>query len=303
MENGFGVEGFTTTDPAEQPVAGMRGVTAEYFAALGVPLKAGRPFTAADREGSMPVAIVNEAFARRYWASQNPLGKRLREMGGDSWRLVVGIVADIRHSGPASEARPEVDLPYAQLEPGFMSSWARGMTVVVSGALPASALVPLVRSRVAALDPSMPLIDVQPVSALAFDAVKQPRLRTLLMGTFALLALTLATIGIFGVLSYFVTYRTQEIGIRMALGARAGDVVRMVVLQGLALAAIGVGLGLALAVPLSGVMEELLFEVRRTDAVTFAGVAALLAATAFVASYIPARRATRVDPIAALRAE
>jgi putative ABC transport system permease protein len=246
---------------------------------------------------------VNETFARRYWADQNPLGKRIREMGGDSWRVVVGIVGDIRHSGPASEVRPEVDLPYAQLEPGFMTRWARGLSVVVTSALPSSALVPLVRSRVAAVDSAMPMNDVQPVSTLAFDVVAQPRLRTVLMGIFALLALTLAMVGIFGVLSYFVMHRTQEIGIRMALGARAEDVVRMVVRQGLTLAAIGVGIGLAVAVPLSSVMEELLFGVKPTDAATFAAVAAILTATAFIASYIPARRATRVDPVTALRAE
>src|SRR5262249_34674575 len=157
-------------------------------------------------------------------------------------------------SGPAAEVRPEVDLPYAQLEPGFMTSWARGLAAVVTGALPSSALVPLVRSRIAALDPAMPMNNVQPVSTMAFDVGAQPLLRTVLMGMFALLALTLAMVGIFGVLSYFVTHRTQEIGIRMALGARAEDVVRMVVRQGLTLTAIGLGIGLAAAVPLSRVM-------------------------------------------------
>jgi len=149
----------------------------------------------------------------------------------------------------------------------------------------------------------MPMNDVQPISTLAFQTVAQPRLRTVLMGTFALLALTLATVGVFGVLSYFVTHRTQEIGIRMALGAGAADVVRMVVRQGFTLAAIGITIGLVAAVPLSRLMEELLFEVKPTDPVTFTAVGAILAMTAVVASYIPARRATRVDPIAALRSE
>src|SRR5205814_4015154 len=167
-------------------------------------------------------------------------------------------------------------MPYSQLEPGFMTRWARGLAVVVASSLPSSALVPLARARLAALDPAMPMNDVQAVSALASDAVAQPRLRTVLMGTFALLALTLATVGVFGVLSYFVTQRTQEIGIRMALGARSGDVVGMVVRQGLTLAAIGVGLGLVAAVPLSRLMEELLFEVKPTDPATFAAVAVVL---------------------------
>jgi putative ABC transport system permease protein len=303
MENGFTVEGYAASPGSEQPVAGQRGVTPDYFAAIGVPLKAGRAFTAADREGSMPVAIVNEAFARRYWPGQNALGKQLREAGGDFWRTVVGIVGDMRHSGPAEEARPEVDLPYSQLEPGFMTMWARGLTLVVTSSLPSSALLQTARARLAALDASMPMTEVQSVAALASEAVAQPRLRTALMGTFALLALTLATVGVFGVLSYFVTQRTQEIGIRMALGARASDVIGMVVRQGIVLALVGVAIGLVAAVPLSRLMEELLFEIKPTDPATFAAVAVVLAAVAGGASYIPARRATRVDPVTALRAE
>jgi len=250
-DDGFDVEGFTPAFGSDQPVAGIRGVTSDYFAALGMKLEAGRTFSAADREGSMPVAIVNQAFARQFWNGQSPIGKRLREMGGDSWRVVVGMVGDVRHSGPATEARPEVDFPYAQLDPGYITRWARGLSVVVAGALPSSALVPLVRARIAALDAAMPMNDVQPISTLAFQTVAQPRLRTVLMGTFALLALTLATVGVFGVLSYFVTHRTQEIGIRMALGAGAADVVRMVVRQGFTLAAIGITIGLVASVPLS----------------------------------------------------
>jgi len=177
------------------------------------------------------------------------------------------------------------------------------MTFVVTSSLPSSALAPLARARLAALDPAMPMTNVQSVAALASDAVSQPRFRTVLLGTFALLALTLATIGVFGVLSYFVTQRTQEIGIRMALGAQPADVVRMVVGQGIVLAAAGVCLGLIAAVPLTRLMQELLFEVKPTDKTTFAAVAVVLAAVAALASYIPARRATRVDPVTALRAE
>jgi putative ABC transport system permease protein len=303
LENGFEVEGVTIPSAGEQPVAGMRGVTADYFAALGVPLKAGRAFTSADREGSLPVAIVNEAFARRYWPGQTALGRRIREFGGESWRTVVGVVADIRHAGPAAEARPEVELPYAQLDPDFMTRWARALTIVAISSLPSSALVPLARARLARLDAGMPMTNVQSVAALASDVVSQPRFRTVLLGTFALLAVALAMIGVFGVLSYFVTQRTQEIGIRMALGAQPTDVVRMVVGRGVALAAIGIVLGLVAAVPLSGLMQELLFEIKPTDFATFTSVAGGLAAVAAVASYIPARRATRVDPVMALRAE
>jgi putative ABC transport system permease protein len=304
MENSFGVEGLITPPGAEQPVAGMRGVTPDYFTALGVPLEAGRFFTAADRQDSPPVAIVNEGFARRYWPGQNAIGKRLKEDSAASpspWRTVVGVVADIRHNGPAEDARPEVDLPYAQLDPSVMTTWFRGAAFVVSGSLPASALAPAVRAQVHAVDPAMPLNELQSVAALASNAVAQPRFRTVLLGAFAALALTLATIGVFGVLSYFVTQRTQEIGIRMALGARSGDVVRMVMTRGVGLAAMGIAIGLVAAIPLTRSMQALLFEVQPTDVPTFATVGIVLILVAAAASYLPARRATRVDPMTALR--
>jgi len=304
MENGFGVEGLLTSPGAEQPVAGMRGVTADYFTALGVPLKAGRFFTADDREDSPPVAIVNEGFARRYWPNQSPLGKRLKEGSVSSpgpWRTVVGVVADIRHNGPGEDARPEVDLPYAQVDADVLTTWFRGAAFVVAGSLPASALAPTARAQVHALDQAMPLTEVQPMSTLASEVIAQPRFRTALLGAFAALALTLATVGVFGVLSYFVTQRTQEIGIRIALGARPSDVVRMVVARGVTLAAIGVAIGLVAAIPLTRSMQALLFEVQPTDMPTFATVGIVLLLVAAAASYLPARRATRVDPISALR--
>jgi putative ABC transport system permease protein len=304
MENSFGVEGRVTPPGAEEPVAGMRGVSADYFTALGVPLEAGRVFTAADRADSLPVAIVNEGFARRYWPGQSAIGKRLKEGSASSpapWRLVVGVVRDIRHDGPARDARPEVDLPYAQVDPDLMTTWFRGASFVVSGSLPSSALVPAVRAEVHAIDPSMPLTEVQAMTALASEAVAQPRFRTALLGAFAALALALATIGVFGVLSYFVTQRTQEIGIRIALGAQPADVVRMVVARGVGLASAGIVIGLIAAIPLTRSMQTLLFEVPPTDIPTFATVGIVLTIVAAAASYLPARRATRVDPITALR--
>jgi putative ABC transport system permease protein len=306
MENSFGVEGLTTPPGAEQPVAGMRGVTPDYFAALGVPLKAGRLFTAADREDSPPVAIVNEGFSRRYWPGQNAVGRRLKEGSASDpgpWRTVVGVVADIRHNGPGEDARPEVDLPYAQVDPDLMTTWFRGAAFVVSGSLPSSALAPAARAQVRAIDPAMPLNEVQAMATLASDVVAQPRFRTVLLGAFAALALTLATVGVFGVLSYFVTQRTQEIGIRIALGARPGDVVRLVVTRGVTLAAAGIAIGLVAAIPLTRSMQTLLFDVQPTDIPTFATVGIVLTLVAAAASYLPARRATRVDPVTALRME
>jgi predicted permease len=303
LENGFEVDGYTTAPGAQPPVAGMRGVTPRYFAALGIPLNAGRAFTTADREGSAPVAIVNEAFARRYFAGRSAVGRRIREFGADNWRTVIGVIGDVRHDGPDAEPRPEVDLPYAQLDPGFMNTWSRGLAFAVRSELPSNATAPLVRARIAAIAPALPLIAVQPMSALAADIVAQPRFRTALLAVFAALALTLAAVGVFGVLSYFVTQRTQEIGVRMALGAGRRDVVRLVVGRGLGLAAVGIGAGVAGALALTRLMRPLLFEVAPTDAASFAGVTATLLAVAAVASYLPARRATRVDPMAALRQE
>ena len=303
MENGFTVEGYTPPTPDDDPIAGMRGVTSDYFTALGARLTSGRVFTGADRAGSQPVAIVNEAFARRYMSGQNPLGRRLREGGSRGWRTVVGVIADVKHTGLAAEARPEVSLPYAQLEPGFMATWSRGIYFVVKGSVPASALAPAVRREFAAIDPDMSLNEVQPMAALAAEAVAEPRFRTVLLGAFAALAITLASIGVFGVLAYFVAQRTREIGIRVALGATSGDILRMVVGRGLTIAGIGLLAGLLAAIPLTRSMQSLLFEVQPLDPLTIALVVIGLAAVAGLASYLPARRALRIEPMTALHLE
>ena len=306
LENGFTVDGFVVPPDGEGPVGGLRGIAGDYFAALGIPLKRGRAFTADDREGMPLVAIVNDTFARRYWPGQNAIGKRLR-FGGpssqDPWRVVVGVAGDVKHMGPAEETRPEVDLPFAQLDPGFMTTWARGPTIVLRGSLPVANLTSIARERVNAADATMPLINVQTMAELASDVVSQPRFRTVLLGAFAALALALATIGVFGVLSYFVSERAAEIGVRMALGAQPVDVVRMVVGKAVALAIVGMSIGLIAAVPLSRAMRALLFEAPPFDVVTFAIVGLGLVAVAALASYWPARRAARVDPVTALRME
>lgn len=303
MENSFTVEGFTPPASDDGPIAGMRGITGDYFGALGARLKAGRVFTSADRTGSQPVAIVNEAFARRYWPGQEPVGRRVRQAGSSDWRAVVGIIADLKHSGPAAEARPEVSMPYAQLEPDFLTTWSRGIYFVVRGRNAASALAPAIRAEVAAIDPEMSLNEVQSMASLASEAVSEPRFRTLLFASFAALAIALASIGVFGVLSYFVTQRTREIGIRVALGASPADIMRMVVGRGLSLAGIGLVLGLLAAIPLTRSMQSLLFEVKPLDVMTIIVTVLGLAAVAGLASYLPARRALRIEPIAALHLE
>jgi putative ABC transport system permease protein len=303
MENGFQVPGYVPRQSGEVPIAGMRGVSSRYFAALGARLKAGRTFTAADRLGSQPVAIVNEAFAQRYWPGQDPIGRTLQEYGGSNPRTVVGLIADVKHSGPAEEARPEVSLPYSQLDPEFMTTWSRGIYFVVRTASSGIAIGSAARAAVAGIDSEMSLNNVESLAELASDAVSAPRFRTVLLGTFAALAIALASIGVFGVLSYFVIQRTREIGIRVALGATSSDILRMVVGRGLALAAIGLGIGLLAAIPLTRSMQSLLFEVKPLDIPTLASVIGGLAVVAGLASYLPARRALRIEPMTTLNME
>jgi putative ABC transport system permease protein len=301
LENSFTVDGFVPAGPDDVPVAGMRGVTPAYFAALGARLKSGRTFSQADRVDSEPVAIVNEVFVKRYFHDQNPIGRRVREGGYPEWRTIVGVIADVKHLGPAADARPEVSLPYSQLTSGFMTRWARGLYFVVRGKVPAASLASSARAQVASLDPDMSLNQMQSMSALASDAVSQPRFRTILLGTFAALAITLASVGVFGVLSYFVTQRTREIGIRVALGATSGDILKMIVGRGLAFAGAGLVVGLLAAAPVVWSMQSLLFQVKPLDLTTILVVSAVLVLVATVASYLPARRALRIEPLTALR--
>jgi predicted permease len=303
LENSYTVDGYVPPQPDAVPMGGMRGVTPGYFDALGVRLTSGRAFSSTDRAESQPVAIVNEAFASRYFHGQNPIGKRLREGGYPQWRTVVGVIADVKHSGPAAEARPEVSVPYSQLTSGFMTVWSRGLYFVVRGSLPAASLTSAARARIASVDSDMPLTQVQPMSTLAADAISEPRFRTLLFATFAVLAMTLASIGVFGVLSFFVMQRTQEIGIRVALGATSADILKMIVGRGLASAAIGLVVGLLAAAPLVRSMQSLLFEVKPLDVPTLVLVSVVLAVVAGIASYLPARRALRIEPLTALRFE
>ncbi|HEV8581580.1 MAG TPA: ABC transporter permease [Thermoanaerobaculia bacterium] len=302
LENGVALEG--APDGGELPVAGLRGVSPGYFKAMGIPVRRGRSFTLEDHETSLPVAVVNQAFARRYWPGQDPIGKRLSVDGsGGPWRTVVGIVADVKHRGLETAPRPEVLLPYFQLDPGFLTSWSRGLSVVIRSSAGLSVIADLARRGVRAADLDMPLIDFQPMAQLVTESTAQPRFRTLLMGGFAAIAFILALVGVFGVMSYFVAQRTQELGVRMALGARRSQVFALVLRRGARLAALGVLIGLAGARALTGWMAGLLYEVSPTDPVTFVLAAALLTAAALAASYIPARRAAGLDPAVVLREE
>jgi putative ABC transport system permease protein len=263
------------------------------------PLLRGRSFTDADRDGTTPVVIINETMAKRFWPGEDPVGKRMRYGIGDSdipWMTIVGVVGDMRRTGFDESVRCETFLPLAQ-------NPARRLTIVARAEGEPASLAGVLRDQVRAVDPDQPVFAVKTVDEMLGDMASQRRLTMLLFGVFAGLALLLAAVGIYGVMSYAVTQRTHEIGVRMALGAQVGDVLRLVVGKGMALALAGIAAGLAAAFALSRVMASLLYGVSATDPLTFGGVALLLGLVALLASYLPARRAARVDAMIALRYE
>ena len=302
LENSFAVDGYVPPAPDQGPVAAMRGVSPGYTDAMGIPIRAGRALQATDDERGARVAVVNEAFVRRYLSGRDPIGSRVAEGGPEGgWRTVVGVAADVKHRGLAAEARPEVLIPYTQLDAGFLTMWARGVSVVVRTETDLSTAASVVRQQIRNVDPSLPLVEMKPVEDLVSESVAEPRFRTFLLASFALASVVLAAVGIFGVLSYLVSERTREIGIRMALGARPRMIFRDVLVQGGWLVGIGSVLGLAGGAALTQWIRTLLFQVSPTDPFTLAAATLGLAAIALIATLIPARRATRVNPLIALR--
>ncbi len=291
------IEGRPPLPAGEAMRAGRRIVNTDFFRAMNIPLKQGRAFANSDTADSLPVAVINETYARRFFPGEDPVGKRIR-MGGDSsaWITIVGIVGDVKHNGLDRDARPENYFP-AQQSP------ARSMIVVVRSKGDASALAAPVRAEVLAVDKDQPVGSVKTMDQLLAESLGRRRFNMLLLGVFAGVALVLAAVGLYGVMNYSVTQRTHEIGIRMALGASRGDVLKLIVGQGMTLTLIGVALGLFAAWGLTRLMSSLLFGVSTTDIMTYAGVALVIIAVAFIASFIPARRALRVDPMTALRYE
>ena len=301
LENSFAVDGYAAA-PDQQPVAALRGVSPGYTTAMGIPIRAGRALIATDDQRGAPVALVNETFVRRFFGGRNPIGGRISVGGPEGpWRTVVGVVADVRHRALATESRPEVLLPWVQLDAGFLTAWARGISFVVRSDLALEAAAVLVRSQVRQLDANTPVIELQPVSALVDQSVAEPRFRTFLLSSFALTSVCLAAVGIFGVLSYVVSERTREIGIRMALGARQSTIFWDVLVVAGSLVAIGSVLGLAGGIALTRWIRGLLFQVSPADPATLAAATLGLVVVALLAALIPARRATRVNPVIALR--
>jgi putative ABC transport system permease protein len=306
IENSFTPEGWTPPSPDQYAVGGLRGSAGRYVDAIGARITTGRAFTDTDTANSPLVAMVNEQFARRFWSGQNPVGKRLKLGGPDSdepWHVVVGVYADLKHMGPQAETRPEVLLPYAQVDEVWVTRWMRGLSVVIRTTADPLSLVSAARDAVRSVDPSVPLVEPQRMSALVSDSVAQPRFRSTLLLSFAWLALLLAVVGIYGVVAFMVEQRTHEISVRVALGARPGAVIGLILRQGAVPVVSGLVIGLAGAFAVGRAMRGLLFNVAPTDPVTFMGTSGLLAAVALVACVVPARRALAVEPVTALRAE
>jgi putative ABC transport system permease protein len=285
--------------------ADFSAVTPGYFDSLGIPIIAGRDFTGQDQKNSTPVYIVNQALARRVFGNESPIGKRLSQ-GKDKnkntiWAMIVGEVADTRDQGASLASQPEIYNPYEQYAQG--ENPGGGVSLIVHTKTDPASLAQAVKQRVWSLEKDQPVTDVKTMDELLAQSNTNSRSQTFLLGAFGALGLLLAIVGIYGVISYSVTQRTHEIGIRMALGAEPGQAMRLILAHGLKLALIGVAIGVGASLALTRFMSSLLFGVSATDPLTFVGVAILLAIVALAASYIPARRAMKVDPTVALRYE
>src|SRR6058998_53763 len=295
-DSSFAIEGQPANDRKPSPDEEKRQVSPDYFRALQVPLIKGRFFSDADKADAPPVIVVNQAFAKKFWPNQDALGKRI-VMGGMSdnpkWITIVGVVGDVRHFGLDVDPKPEMYVPFPQ-EPYFTTIY------VVRSNQDAGSLLPAIRREIQAIDSAVPLANIRAFEDVIADSVAPRRLSVVLLGVFAGVAVLLASVGIYGVMSFLVVQRTHEIGVRMALGAQRSDVLKLVLVRSLKLISAGTIIGLIVALMSTHTLRALLYSVSAFDAATFALVTILLGAIALAASYLPAMRATRADPMIVL---
>ncbi|MBO0861414.1 MAG: ABC transporter permease, partial [Chloracidobacterium sp.] len=280
-------------------------VTPDYFRAMGIPLRAGRYFDERDIASAQRMAIVNEAMAKKLFPNETAIGKQIwspvlkrepKNPNENPVGVIVGVVGDVRHLGLEQEAQPEIYIPYSQGAPVFLS-------LVIRTRDDPSGVIASVRYQMAVIDSNLALYDVMTMERRLSDSIAPRRFNLFLLGAFATLAIALASVGVYGVISYLVTQRSHEIGIRIALGAQRWDVLRLFVGRGMALVFAGAAVGLLGALALTRVMAGFLFGVKGADPQTFAGVTLFLVAVSLLACYLPARRATKIDPIVSLRDE
>ena len=301
------LEGSPPAAPGQELMAGYRLVAGDYQNTVGVSLVRGRLLGRSDGAGGVPAAVVNEALVRKYFGGENPIGRRITFGSPDStaeWREIVGVVGNVRHLGLTTDPMPEIYVPIQQLAPDFWSIFASiPISFVVRSDREFSALAPEIRRAIREVDPEQPISGLREAGELLSDAVARQRFSMMLLVLFGSLALTLAAIGVYGVMAYTVSQRTRELGIRLALGARTGSVRTLVLRQGLGIALLGVGLGLGGALALGRLLTSLLYDVSPADPRVLGAAALTLSAVSAFASLVPAIRATRVDPIDALRSE
>lgn len=298
VQNTFSIEGRPTAAPEDRLITGTRIASPDYLKAMGIPLIKGRAFTLRDSKDAPKAILINETLAKKFFAGEDPIGKRMKlSIAPDFVGEIVGIVGDVKHRNLETEAGPECYVSLLQVPTTSMS-----LVVRTANEDPGLVIAPI-REAVAKIDKDIPLADIRTMSELVSESVASRRFNMMLLGLFAAVALLLAAIGIFGVISHSVTQRTHEVGIRIALGAQTGNVLRLIVGQGMMLVVTGVGVGLLGSLAVTRVMTSLLYGVSTTDPFVFAGVALLLALVALLACFIPALRATKVDPIIALRYE
>lgn len=294
---GFDIPGHTPPEGRKYFSLAINVVGPEYFRVMGIPLVAGREFDERDvRAGAAPVIVINETMARKYWPNENPVGKSIVDLGTKAAMQIIGVARDIKYYSMDEAPRSYVYASFGQF-------YSTPMTLHVRASTNAAALPQLIKQQVAALDPAIAVYEAMPFDQLRMLPLAPTRAMAISGSAFSLLALILTAVGMYGIVSYSVSQRTQEMGVRMALGAQRVDILRLIIGRGLTLTAIGVVLGCVLAVATTRFMQALLFGVSPADPATLAGVGALLVAVALIACYVPARRASRVDPIVALRYE